>query len=135
MDVINFKRQHIEVMNLANYISDNIKNSTVNQNLNEIVKNINTISGKLKIHLLIEDKYLYPYLLTSEDATLNTFGKKYSEEMKGVTKAYEDYKSKYNTVNIIKQNIERFNEDTKQIFEILSNRIDREENELYPLLG
>jgi len=39
IDVINLKRQHNEVMSLANYISDNIKNSTVNQNLKEIAIN------------------------------------------------------------------------------------------------
>lgn len=135
MDVSNLKRQHNDVMSLAIYISDSIKNSTVNENLNEIVKSINIISGKLKIHLLNEDKYLYPYLLNSEDARLNKFGKKYNEEMKEVTKAYEDYKSKYNTVNKIKQNIDEFKEDTERIFGTLSNRIDREEKELYPLLG
>lgn len=134
MDVINLQRQHNEVMNLADYILNNIKSRTVEQNLNEIVKSINTIAGKLKIHLLNEDKYLYPNLLSSSDSVLNAFGKKYSEEMKEVSKAYEDYKSKYNTASKIKQNIENFNKDTEGIFRALSNRIYREEKELYPLL-
>lgn len=134
MDVINLQRQHNEVMNLANYILNNIKSCTVEQNLNEIVKSINTIAGKLKIHLLNEDKYLYPSLLNSSDSVLNTFGKKYSEEMKEVSKAYDDYKSKYNTASKIKQNIENFSKDTEGIFRALSNRIYREEKELYPLL-
>ncbi|KOA19304.1 hypothetical protein CLHOM_24100 [Clostridium homopropionicum DSM 5847] len=135
MDISNLKRQHNEVMNLANYILNNITSSTVEQNLDQIVKNINTITGKLKIHLLNEDKYLYPFLSSSPDTTLNAFGVKYSEEMKEVSKAYEDYKSKYNTVNKVKQNIVEFNKDTEKIFEALSSRIDREEKELYPLLG
>jgi len=135
MDIVNLKRQHSEVIDLAKYILDNIKNCTVDQNLNEIVKSINIITGKLKVHLINEDKYLYPYLLGSSDEALNRFGKKYNEEMKEVSKAYEDYKTKYNTITKIKNNIERFNEDTKQIFQDLSNRIDREEKELYPMLG
>jgi hypothetical protein len=96
---------------------------------------MNTITGKLKIHLLNEDKFLYPYLSNSSDAVLNAFGKKYSEEMKEVTKAYEGYKSKYNTANKIKQNMGESKEEAKQIFWVLSNRINREEKELYPLLG
>lgn len=134
MDIANLIRQHNEIMNLTNFILDNIKNCTIDQNINEIAQNINTISGKLKIHLLNEDKYLYPYLLNSADMSLNTFGKKYSDEMLEVTKVYEDYKSKYNTTSKIKQNLEGFKEETKQIFAVLLNRIDREENELYPLL-
>lgn len=134
MDVTNLKRQHNEVMSLANYILNNIKNRTVDKNLDQIVKSINTITGKLKIHLLNEDEFLYPYLLSSPDAVLNNFGKKYSEEMKEVTKAYNSYKTKYNTTDKIKQNMAEFNEDTKRIFGALANRIVREEKEIYPLL-
>lgn len=92
MDIISLKRQHSEVMNLANYILNNIKNCTVDENIHEIVQSINTITGKLKIHLLNEDKYLYSYFLNSPDKALNTFDKKYSEEMKKVTETYENYK-------------------------------------------
>lgn len=135
MDVTNLKRQHREVIDLVDYILNNVKNNTVDKNLDQVVKSINIISGKLKVHLLNEDKHLYPYLLNSSDAALNMFGKKYSEEMKEVSKGYEDYKSKYNTSSKIKQNIEEFKEDTKRIFGALSNRVEREEKELYPLLG
>ncbi|ADK13472.1 MULTISPECIES: hypothetical protein [Clostridium] len=60
--------------------------------------------------------------------------RQHSEEMKKVTEAYENYKSKYNTSNKITNNIEGFKQDTIQIFKALSDRIDREEKELYPLL-
>lgn len=135
MNVMNLKRQHNEVMDLANYILDNIENCTVNENSEQIAKNINIITGKLKVHLLNEDEFLYPYLLSSSDPALNAFGIKYSEEMKEVTEAYEGYKSKYNTANKIRQNLSGFNENTKQVFAVLSDRIDREEKELYPILG
>ncbi len=135
MDVTNLKRQHREVMDLAGYILNDVENNTVDKDIEQIVKSINTISGKLKIHLLNEDKYLYPNLLSSSDSALNMFGNKYYEEMKEVSKGYDEYKSKYNTSSKIKQNIEEFKEDTKKIFDALSNRVDREERELYPLLG
>lgn len=134
MNTTSLKRQHTEVMELANYILDNINHNTVSQNLNDIAKSLNIITGKLKIHLLNEDKYLYPELMNSTDQSLNSFGKKYSEEMVRVAKAYEDYKSKYNTAIKIQQDTEKFSEDTKHIFEALLGRIEREESELYPLL-
>lgn len=134
MDVKNLKRQHSEIMHLATYILNNIEKSTVEQNVHEIVKSINTITGKLKIHLLNEDKYLYPQLLKSSNIELNTFGKKYYEEMKKVTEVYENYKLKYNTVSKIEQNVSNFNKDTKQVFKLLSNRVDKEEKQLYSLL-
>ncbi len=135
MDLTNLKRQHNEIIDLAVYILKDIKNNTVEKNIEQIVKSINTISGKLKIHLLSEDNHLYPYLLNSSDSALNMFGKKYYEEMSEVSKGYDEYKAKYNTSSKIKQNIGDFNEDTERIFSALSNRVEREERELYPLLG
>ncbi|WP_026895681.1 hemerythrin domain-containing protein [Clostridiisalibacter paucivorans] len=135
MNIINLKRQHNDITGLVNYVLKKIENNMVEQNIQEIVRNINTITGKLKIHLLNEDKYLYPHLINNTDITLDAFGKKFFEEMEEVTMVYENYKSKYNTANKIKQNIEAFNKDTKQVFKTLMDRIQREENELYPLLG
>lgn len=135
MNIINLKRQHNDIIGLVNYVLKEIENNMVEQNIQEIVLNINTITGKLKIHLLNEDKYLYPNLINNTDITLDAFGKRFFEEMKEVTMAYENYKSKYNTANKIKQNIEAFNKDTKQVFKTLMDRIQREEKELYPLLG
>lgn len=135
MNIINLKRQHNDITGLVNYVLKKIENNMVEQNIQEIVRNINTITGKLKIHLLNEDKYLYPHLINNTDITLDAFGKKFFKEMEEVTMVYENYKSKYNTANKIKQNIEAFNKDTKQVFKTLMDRIQREENELYPLLG
>lgn len=135
MDITNLSRQHREIMNQAKYILDNIEKGTIQQNIQEIVQTMNAMAGKLKIHLVNEDEYLYPQLLNHYDANLQTFGKKYIEEMKEVTKAYTDYKSRYNTTTKIENNIDGFKQETKQVFKVLANRIDREEKELYPLLG
>ena len=49
--------------------------------------------------------------------------------------AYENYKIKNITLlTRSNKNIEAFNKDTKQVFKTLMDRIQREENELYPLL-
>ncbi|HBQ85964.1 MAG TPA: hypothetical protein DD811_05740 [Syntrophomonas sp.] len=135
MDITNLRRQHSEIMSMAKYILDNIEKRTIHQNIQEIVKTMNVMAGKLKVHLMNEDEYLYPQLLNHSDAALQAFGRKYAEEMKEVTGAYADYKSRYNTTTKIENNIDGFNQETKQVFKVLANRIDREEKELYPLLG
>lgn len=135
MDVSNLKRQHKEVIEMVDAVLENIKRNTVEENISDVVRSINTISGKLKIHLLNEDKHLYPKISKSSDPSLNAFGRKYSQEMDGFTKAYEEYKFKYNTSNKIKSDVSKFEKDSKDIFKVLMNRIDREEKELYPLLG
>ncbi|CFY07522.1 Haemerythrin/HHE cation-binding motif [Syntrophomonas zehnderi OL-4] len=135
MDIANLKRQHSEIMNQAKYILDNIENASVQQNIQEIVQTMNAMAGKLRIHLMNEDEYLYPPLLNHPDESLQAFAKTYISEMMEVTKAYSDYKSKYNTASKIENNLEGFIQETKQVFAVLANRVEREENELYPLLG
>ncbi|AYD40878.1 hemerythrin domain-containing protein [Clostridium fermenticellae] len=134
MNIKDLKRQHVEITKSSNYILDNVDKATVEKNVHEIVKSINTVSGKLKIHLLSEDKYLYPHLLESENPKLNLFGKNYYEEMNKFSPIYEKYKSNYNTASKIKDNLQKFNVDTEQVFKLLMDRINREEKELYPLL-
>ncbi len=63
MDITNLRRQHSEIMSMAKYILDNIEKRTIHQNIQEIVKTMNVMAGKLKVHLMNEDEYLYPQLL------------------------------------------------------------------------
>lgn len=128
------KRQHSEVVALAKYILEQIGSNSVEKNLDEVVRAINTISGKLKLHLMNEDKFLYPKLNSSSDPQLRKFGKQFGDEMEVVTKEFEAYKMSYNTAAKIKQNLAGFENATKKVFFALSKRIEKEERELYPLL-
>lgn len=134
MNIENLKRQHSEIMDIFNEVKGYIKNGTIEGHLDEIVKGLNTISGKLKIHLLNEDRYLYPKLLNSNNIKHNTFGKKYIDEMMEVTNLFSNFKIKYNTSSKIKSDIQGFIKETNAIYEVLLNRIDREEKELYKLI-
>lgn len=128
-------RQHDEILELADNIMKIIDGGKIEENISEVVKDINTMSGKLRIHLSSEDNYLYPKLLDSEDVKLRDFGKKYYEEMKSVTEKYEEYKYKFNTSFKIKEDIENFKLDTKNVFKVLKDRINKENRELYPLIN
>lgn len=134
MNKVGLLRQHDEILGLVDEIIRVIDSNKVEEDINSLVRNINTMSGKLKIHLSSEDKYLYPKLLNSENLKLKDFGKKYYDEMKDVTKSYEDYKYRFNTGTKIKNNIELFKKETKIVFKVLTERIERENKELYPLI-
>lgn len=134
MNIENFKRQHREIMYIFDEVKDYINRDNIEEHIDEIVKAINTISGKLKIHLLNEDRYLYPKLLNSKDIKHNNFGKKYIDEMMEVTNLFNNYKIKYNTGSKIKNDIKAFIKETRKIHEVLIDRINREENDLYKLV-
>lgn len=128
-----FKRQHKEIGEILLKIKDLIKEG-VEKNASEIAKNINLLSGKLKIHLESEDKYLYPVLLNSKDNNLQNITKKYISEMGNICDLFTVYKNKYNIKIKIMENPFVFKKDTDSLFKALEKRVGKEEAELYPLI-
>lgn len=134
MNIDNLKRQHKELRlsidNILNFISqDNIVEYASN-----IAKEINKLAGKLKMHLISEDDFLYPNLLNSSNIDLRELAEEYINQMKGIDEKFWGYKDAYNTKAKIIADERAFAEDTKKIFNLLGSRLDKEDNELYPKL-
>lgn len=132
-DIKNLTRQHGDIDLLIGNIK-NLSKGNIESNIDIIVKDINMLAGKLKIHLDTEDKFLYPDLLNMNNEVLNTMAKEYMNEMGSISSEFIKYKNSFNTKNKIMSNVEQFKIQTVEIFEILERRINREERELYPRL-
>lgn len=72
----NFIRQHNKIYQIANEILS-LLDEYNSKNISQIRRLISTLAGKLKIHLSMEDKSLYPRLLKNEDDIIRTLSKKY----------------------------------------------------------
>ncbi|PAB60163.1 hemerythrin domain-containing protein [Anaeromicrobium sediminis] len=133
-NIDNLVRQHVEIKNNINTLKNIISNKNLEDNSFEIAKLINTLAGKLKVHLSSEDKHLYPRLLQDDNDKIRKTAEVYNDEMKDVYSTFTDFKMKYNTKNKINDNIISFREDTRKILNILENRIKKEDLNLFPLL-
>jgi DUF438 domain-containing protein len=131
-NIDNLERQHIEIKDLFLEIKQGINSSTIKVNLDTLVRNVNTLAGKLNIHMTSEDKFLYPALVESKDAQLKEIAKQYSEEMGHIHVKFNNYKSKFNTKSKISGDIEGFLSESKEIIKLLENRISKEDMHLYP---
>lgn len=94
---------------------------------------LSSLAGKLKVHLAMEDKSLYPTLLTAKDAKVTATARQFVEEMGGITKVFGDYSTKWATNSAIAADPQGFATDTKNLFGALGKRIERENRDLYPL--
>ena len=122
----NYFRQHKEISELINTnktmaIKDLIANSK------EIATTLNNLSGKLKVHLSMEDRYLYPNLKAKNIA------EKFENEMGNLAKEFLNYKEKYNTYIKITESPINFKNDTTKIMKALEDRMSREEKDLYTM--
>ena len=91
------------------------------------------LSFCLIAHLKAEDWVLYPRLFASADPTVAQTAREFAVEMGGLSEAYVDYAEKWNA-HSIEQDWSGYCAETRCILAALTNRITRENRELYPLL-
>ena len=122
----NYFRQHKEISELINTIKTMAIKDLI-ANSKEIATTLNNLSGKLKVHLSMEDRYLYPNLKAKNIA------EKFENEMGNLAKEFLNYKEKYNTYIKITENPINFKNQTTKIMKALEDRMSREEKDLYTI--
>ena len=100
--------------------------------LDELVWDINTLAGKLNIHMKTEHKFLYPELINSSNTNLRNISKEYSEEMGSIHIIFTEFKNQFNTKNKILNDKDKFLIESKKVLKLLENRIEKEDKSLYP---
>ncbi len=84
-------------------------------------------------HLKTEDWVLYPRLLVSPDKHIAATARAFIDEMGGMAAAYIGRTEKW-SADVIAADWAGYCRDSRTLLEALSNRILRENRELYPLL-
>jgi hemerythrin-like domain-containing protein len=131
-NIDNLERQHIEINNLFNKINKTLSLDNVTDDLDGLVLDINTLAGKLNIHMRTEDKFLYPQLINSKDDKLKKVAIEYSEEMGNIHMIFNEFKNQFNTKNKILNDKDKFLMEIRRVLTLLKNRIDKEDINLYP---
>jgi len=83
-------------------------------------------------HLKAEDWILYPMLLASDDANTAAIARQFIDEMGGLAAAFITYADKW-SAGAIESDWGAYCRDSQVIIEDLTERIVRENRELYPL--
>lgn len=99
----------------------------------EAQQRIDAIDGLMVEHLTIEDDWLYPTLMASQDPAVRRLATEAQEEMGGVLGAWTSYRDHWDADEIVKHP-KRFAAATAGIVGALALRVDRENNELYPAM-
>ena len=127
----NLNKQHNLIMDEVYFIESEINKGPARFNVIETALHISKLAGLLKIHLLEEDKFLYPNLLNSADVELKTLTKEYITEMGNIADRYTNFKNSYNVAYKINRDVNKFLEDTMVMMKDIRERISKEEQELY----
>lgn len=123
-----FRVQHSEILQIAKEITTQTGGGAEPAVLRKLLSGL---AGKLNFHLAMEDQALYPRLLQVDDVKTRTMAKQFLTEMGGLGAAFEAYNSKWQ-VSAIRADRAGFAAETKAVFAALTQRITRENRELYP---
>lgn len=126
-----FREQHNDLLKIAGELQALLDVAALSKDGTPARTCLGKLMGKLVLHLSTEDKVLYPELTTHKDVNVATLAKRFAKEMEGTTKAVVAYNEKWGTPSAIKANATLFVTETKQVIQILGDRIKRENQELY----
>lgn len=77
---------------------------------------------------------MYPQLLQSDNREIREAAQAFMDEMGHISKAFSDYKERFNTKTKICSNPRAFLQETAAVSGAITARIEREDAALYPLL-
>lgn len=99
----------------------------------DLVKFRQAFSKQMFAHLAREDMLLYPALLRSKNPVIARTAQTFMAEMGGMLEAYKQWSVRWPTERLTLE-WSKFAEETSSLLRALSQRVARENLELYPLI-
>ncbi len=126
-----FRDQHDALLKMAGELGRALGAGRVNRAPTEIVKLLAMFSGKLNVHLAMEDKVLYPRLLGCRDAGTQALARKGQSDMGGIAAAFKTYRTRWSNAHRIEADQPGFVRETRELLAVLGGRITWENDCLY----
>ncbi len=128
-----YRHQHGEIMRAAVELEKQLIPAKLAETSFETWKVLSDLGGKITVHLKDEDRWLYRELSATGDATVKATAVRFADEMGSIAQVFKTYEARWTAVNAIKNDPETFVTETRGILKVLTDRIRREHQELYPL--
>lgn len=126
------REEHAELVRIVGQLQKLIEHDSPPPQV-ELFQVRRKLSSVLIAHLKAEDWVLYPPLLNSSDAEISGTAQQFVDEMGGLAQAYSVFNEKWDALSI-EADWAHYQAEAKGIIDALTNRIVRENRDLYPLL-
>lgn len=132
MNIENFKRDHLIVMEKVSELRRLVQ-AGIARNADAIASVVVSMNHTIKLHLVAEDRVLYPAFGRSNNVSATQIAMRYQTEMGSIAAAYNDFSLKWNIGSKVQADPEGFRSAANHVFKALYERIRRENKHLYPL--
>ena len=133
--ITSLKEHHIELLGLSKQLVSALDAQDLDSCVDDIRLLFTKLLGHLEFHLLSEDEHLYPVLLQHPDERVRWTAERFMEQLGGLANAVEMYKANWRGREQILAEPESFGHDMRVLVAALAKRINKEENELFPLVA
>ena len=130
----NLRKQHHELLEIAARLTRELDEHALSRNASTARTTLSQFSGKLKVHLNMEDRSLYPRLIGSESETVRDTARSFIAEIGGIGEAFLKYLDRWPNSSSIQREPKEFIRETRDILSAVAKRIDKENRDLYPLV-
>ena len=91
-----------------------------------------TLTGILSVHVSMEDRSFYPFLLEHRNLELRKIAKQFLAERDEIKDAYADYSKRWSEGRAIEERAAQFIEETRTILLKLGKRMIQEDHHFHP---
>jgi len=133
MNIDKYKHQHIAIFDSIRTLKV-LSHEGIAQNAADIAALVIKMSSVIKLHLSIEDKFLYPALQEANNPRLAMLGKQYQHEMTHIAETYGEFARRWNDAGHLIADPEGFRSETNRVLKILFERMKREDRDFYPMI-
>ena len=131
MNIDKFKREHLAILSAIDQLRT-LARGGVEAQAQAIAEQIVAMSGLVKLHLAVEQRFLYPAVQACGVATVARLGRQYETEMQGIAGEYMAFAGRWNTAARLAQEPQAFRSEANLVLHALVQRMRREDTELYP---
>lgn len=130
MNIDKFKQQHLAILAAVDALRQLARGGVAAQ-AQAIAGQIIAMSGLIKLHLAVEQRYLYPAAQACGVPEVAQLGRQYESEMHGIAGAYLTFAARWNSAARLEAEPEAFRSAANKVLHALCQRIRREDHELY----
>ncbi|MFJ3054630.1 hemerythrin domain-containing protein [Herbaspirillum sp. NPDC087042] len=132
MNLDKYRREHADILDHVQQLKA-LSAQGIAAQAAAIARVVIAMSSVIKLHLSVEDRFLYP-ALQQADATLATKARQYQEEMTSISTEYGQFSRQWNDAQRIAEQPEHFRTEANRVLKMLFERIVRENREFYPMV-
>ncbi|AKZ63404.1 hemerythrin [Herbaspirillum hiltneri N3] len=133
MDIDKYKHQHTVIFDNIRKLKE-FSHLGIAEHAADIAAQVIKMSSVIKLHLSIEDKFLYPALQEANNPRLATMGKQYQHEMTHIAEAYGEFARKWNDAGHVAADPDGFRNAANKVLKVLFDRMQREDRDFYPMI-